>query len=268
MNSFVLNLALGGGLVIAGCFVLRRFLGRLWGAFAAFLLVSSGYFLLAAWNWPGADVATIHIAIFASIALTYSLLAAPTAAGAAGRPVWALWFIGALFVVVVAVNVTMVLLAEHGMPSGIVKVFLPDVTDETTVSSKFPGTVTPGAQKRELLYANHLQKLEQQSARGWQVEKGWVGRPEVGKEAVFRVRVQDARGTPLQGARLEGSFLRPSDRQADHSFTMSEIREGLYQTTVSLPLAGSWQLLLRIDWGGEQHEVRGTTAVHRVSTDS
>lgn len=267
MSSFLLSLLVGCVLLIPASLGFGRLFGRRRGAILALIVVVVVYLLLAARAWPGIDVVTIHLAIFASLSLTYVLLSGSPGTGRSRRPVWALVFIAALFAVVIVVNVALVFLAEHGMPSGIAALVLPEPASETVITSRFPGTVTPGTHKRELLYSNHLQKIEQQNARGWTIEKGWVGKPMAGQTAIFRVRIEDDAGQPLRGAELRGSFLRPSDSAADHSFSMSETLGGVYQTEVNLPLAGSWQLLLWIDWGDTRHELRGTTAVYQATAD-
>ena len=239
MTSFLLSLVVGSGLLILASVSLGRLVGRRRGTILALALVIPAYLLVAAMDWPGADVVTIHVAIFACISLTYALLSRPPGSGRKGGPVWGLVFIAAFFVVVIVVNVFLVYLAEHGMPSGVADLVFPKPDAETSITSRFPGTVTPGAHKRELLYDNYLQKIEQQTARGWRIEKGWIGKPTAGQAAVFQVRIEDAAGRPLRGAELKGNFLRPSDRAADRSFSMSETLEGVYQAEVELPLAGS-----------------------------
>jgi nitrogen fixation protein FixH len=267
MNSFLVSLIGGGVLLIVASSGFGRLLGRRWGALLALALVTSAYLILAVTAWPGVDVVTIHVAIYASISLTYVLLPRPADGDRQRGPVWGLVFIGGFFLVVIVVNVIFAILAQHGLPSGMAAMILPKPAAEVSITSMFPGTVTPGAHKRELLYDNHLQKLEQQTARGWRIEKGWVGKPVAGQAAVFQVRIEDSAGKPLQGAVLRGSFLRPSDRAEDRNFSMSEAPGGLYQTEIKLPLPGSWHLLLWIDWGEDRHELRGTTSVYQATGD-
>jgi len=268
MSSLLISLGGGSLLLIVACMGLGRRFGRRRGALMSAILVTAAYLLLAAARWPGVDVAAIHVALFATIALTFSLLPARGSRGARSRPAWGPVFIVVFFLVVVVVNVVFLLLAQHGLPSGIAALVLPRPAAEASFTSKFPGTVTPGTHKRELLYDRHLQRLDEQTARGWQIAKGWVAKPVAGQAAVFQVRIQDRSGQPVQGATVRGSFLRPSDRAADRSFVMSEARGGNYQTEISLPLAGSWHLLLWVEWGDDRHELRGTTAVLPAITGS
>ncbi len=268
MSSILVSLGVGSALLIVGCFVLGRFLGNRAGAVVAFTLVATAYLALAAVRWPGVDVAAIHVALFACIALTYSLLPRLADGERRGRLAWGPVFIVAFFAVVVSVNVVFLLLAEHGLPSGIAALMLPEPAAREAVTSRFPGTVSPGANKRELLYDRHLQRLDEQAARGWQVEKGWLAKPVAGQPAVFQVVIEDDNGRPLQGATVSGSFLRASDRSADRSFAMNEAGAGVYRSEVSLPLPGNWHLLLTIDWGNERHLLRGTTTVSAAAVES
>ena len=44
-------------------------------------------------------------------------------------------------------------------------------------------------------------------------------------------------------------------------FKLTETEPGLYQSTVTLPLAGRWNLVLRVRRGEDIHEVRAVTEI-------
>ena len=58
-----------------------------------------------------------------------------------------------------------------------------------------------------------------------------------------------------------GQFLRPSASALDVDFSLSEQTPGVYETTVRLPAAGTWNLLLQVRQGEELHEVSASTRI-------
>ena len=77
----------------------------------------------------------------------------------------------------------------------------------------------------------------------------------------FRVAVQTREGEPVFGATIGGQFLRPSNSQQDVAFNLVERTPGVYETELKLPLAGNWNLVLRIQKGENIHEVRALTQI-------
>ena len=73
--------------------------------------------------------------------------------------------------------------------------------------------------------------------------------------------VQTREGEPVSGATVAGQFLRPSSSQQDIAFALVESTPGVYEKELKLPLAGNWNLVLRIQKGEDVHEVRALTRV-------
>jgi nitrogen fixation protein FixH len=78
---------------------------------------------------------------------------------------------------------------------------------------------------------------------------------------VFQVRVLDRDGQPISDAAIEGQFMRVSDFNLDQSFAMHPVGGGLYQAEVTLPAAGRWDLLFRVQHGGHVFEQQASTRV-------
>ncbi|HPW63722.1 MAG TPA: FixH family protein, partial [Cyclobacteriaceae bacterium] len=79
--------------------------------------------------------------------------------------------------------------------------------------------------------------------------------------ALFRVAVQTREGEPLTGATVAGQFLRTSTSKLDVDFTLNETAPGVYESKVTLPAAGRWNLVLSIRKGDDLHEVQAGTTV-------
>ena len=139
----------------------------------------------------------------------------------------------------------LVVISSQGLPAPVADFLLPDSAARQQTRSVFPGTVANDFQKKERLYNEYLEQAKRQQQRGWQVNKGWLGKPVTGRPATFQVQVSEADGTPLQFAQVSGIFQRPSDSRPDYSFTMQEIEPGLYRVILALPEPGiyskSWR---------------------------
>jgi len=262
MNGGVAGLlsVLGGGVVTQVLlFVVLHRLVKLNGKAAALgvaLLTLLVYVPWAILTWPGADVFAIHLAIFLTVAYALGMVGARVGRGWH----WAPALIVGFFVIVVATNVVFLGVAERGM-TGLFARLLPSPQSGDVADSQFPGTVSHDYQEKEALYNEYLRQVEAQQTRGWSVRKGWRHPPVAGQPATFIVAVSDLQDAPVSGAAVRGTFLRTSNSREDLAFVMDEVAPGEYRTTVSLPLPGRWDLVLRIRQNDDLHEVRASTSV-------
>ncbi|MEJ2309207.1 MAG: FixH family protein [Gammaproteobacteria bacterium] len=241
-------------------FVLLRFLTKLDGKAMATIIALGVIGIFIPWviiNWPGGDVFAIEIGIFLVVAYVLGIIG--RRAGKSWH--WAPALIFGFFVIVVAVNVIFVTLAETGI-TGIFSKLLPEPQTSTVANSRFPGTVSHDFQEKEALYNAYLQDVREQQQRGWQVRKGWQHKPVVGEPELFMIEVRDREGMPVRGANVTGEFLRPSNSDDDFSFELDEAAEhGFYEKPLTMPRPGIWSLVLRITRGDDVHEIRATTSV-------
>ncbi|HEY9197847.1 MAG TPA: FixH family protein [Gammaproteobacteria bacterium] len=259
----LLTLPLGLTLQLLMFFVLWR--GLRMAAKAAALIVGllalALYVPYAILAWPGADVLALHLAVFLVAAYALGLITGyrETQSGAGGFH-WGPTLIIAFFVVLILFDAVLVVIATRGLPEPLARMFLPDTT-ERAVSSAFPGVVANDFQKKEALYNAYLEQVRAQQARGWAVRKGWVGDVHAGEPALFQVTVEDRNGAAVAGADVRGRFLRASDTRLDREIVLAEVKPGVYQGEVTLPVHGAWELMLEIRRGEDRHEIRATTAV-------
>lgn len=133
------------------------------------------------------------------------------------------------FAVVIAVNVTMARLA----------------------SSTFGGTVVDNSYVASQRFNAWLDKGAKDKALGW---KAHFGR---GGDGVTEVRLVDAAGAPIAGARVTVHAEHPLGARPPVEATLTETAPGLYRE--ALP-AGRWRLWLTAATRG--HEWRTTGEVH------
>ena len=269
MLQSLIALPLGAGAVVLLFLLLYR-LTPMSGKQAALVvaLISISVLLLySLLDWPGADVLAMYIAVLAVTAYLLGIIshAREQRSGDAAGGRWFHWapaIIVIFFVALFALDGVLVVISKEGLPEPIARMLLPESSSQQTVRSVFPGTVANDFQKKEALYNEHLQQVERQRARGWQVRKGWLQTPVVGTEVPFQVKVSEADGAPVQFAEISGLFQRPSDSRLDSTFVMQEIEPGLYRADLALPEPGVWNLVLKIRRGEQLHEVHASTSVN------
>ena len=272
MDNMVFTLV-GGIFVIAITFSLLYRLSNLGGKATAFimaLVVSFIYLTYAAIFWPGADVFAIHIAVYLVLVYVMGIITSQRDArkesGKSGFGLhWAPASITAFFIFLIIADSMFIMVATKGIDYDLAQWLLPKPQSGATVSSNFPGTVSNDYQEKEQQYNAYLNRVREQSERGWQVKKGWLGEPKVGQTSMFRVTVKDKQGKPVEKANVTGSFMRPGNVKVDQNFTMQEIAAGDYFIAVSLSEQGTWNLALKIVHPQGKHELVATTTVSAAS---
>ena len=224
-------------------------------------------FLYSLYNWPGADVLAMYVAVLSVTAYLLGIIANVWEKRRAEGSTETRWFhweptiIVMFFLTLFAADSVFVMVSSQGLSGPLAKRFLPEKAGDSTVSSTFPGVVSRNYQKKENAYNNFRQRMDSQHQRGWKVKKGWLGSVRAKQLAVFQVQVTDKDNTPLTGAQVEGIYMRPSDSRKDYEFTMIEKQDGIYQAEVTLPEPGSWSLALTVTKDDLRHELLGRTEV-------
>ncbi|MDZ7661762.1 FixH family protein [Thiohalophilus sp.] len=267
----ILYSLLGGVIAIAVGFALLYRFSRLDGKMVAVvvaLLVVGIYMPLVIIKWPGADVFAIHLAIYLVTVYVLGIISsqrdARRKAGESER--WFHWGPAAIvifFMVVIAVNSVYILMAQKGLDNKATHWLLPEPRAGGEVSSRFPGTVARDFRKQQDEFNQFQQRIQEQEARAWQIQKGWLGEALARQPSRFKLRVLDRDGTPIGDAEVSGVFLRPGDSRLDQPFAMQPQagEPGSYLADLVLPEAGRWELLLQVRRGKETHEIKATTRV-------
>lgn len=123
---------------------------------------------------------------------------------------------GALFSVMLAVNILFVVLA--------LKTFSGE-TDHAYINGlKFNETLAANARQTEL---------------GWKMALG-LERP-TGGGAVLEAHLTDKQGLPLVGASIKGSIGRTTDNKEDRTLTFTETAPGIYRAAIDQLRPGRWR---------------------------
>ncbi|HAS51216.1 MAG TPA: hypothetical protein DCS21_05540 [Gammaproteobacteria bacterium] len=259
MTDLLLGLGIGAALIVLANLGLIRFarVSAQWAATVTALTTVGLYVPYAILRWPGGDIFAIHLAIYLLAALACGMLFSIRSSGQGLH--WGPAMLIGFFIFVAVSGAVFIAVAEHGVPGWARDRLFPDSASHRETVSMFPGVISHDFHKKEALYNQYLQQVEQQRQRGWQVHKGWVGEPLVGEPALFRVAVKTREGEPVAGATVAGRFLRTSTSKLDVDFTLNETTPGVYESPVTLPVAGRWNLVLQVRKEAELHEVRANT---------
>jgi nitrogen fixation protein FixH len=136
------------------------------------------------------------------------------------------WLFVGGFVVVVAVNATMMWFAV----------------------GSFSGLYTSKPRERGLHYNSIVAEQRARDELGWRVEPVW--RPGTGR---LEIAVSDSAGQPLAGARVFVELVRPAEKRPPVGTTLAMIDAGRFAGYVDLPARGNWDLDIVIEHGADRY---------------
>lgn len=270
MSDLLVSL-LGGVALISIVFLLVHRFSQLNGKATALLLallVTGIYVPVSIMQWPGGDVFAIHIAIYLVTVYALGIITSQRDAQRAkgGRTFhWAPASIVGFFLLIMAVDSVFIMLAQRGVDNKLAQWLLPRPETGGKVSSHFPGTVSRDFKEREGEYNAYMERMAAQQQREWQIKKGWEATAVAGKPAIFILSVTDQTGQAIEGAAIEGKFMRPGNSKLDVPIVLTESEPGTYRTSLTLSQPGKWKLMLLIHKDDIVHEILATTTVAEAS---
>ena len=149
-------------------------------------------------------------------------------AGARTPGAWIPWLLGALFLIVVAVNGVMIWLAL----------------------TSWTGLATNRPYDRGLAYNRNLDAAIRQSALGWQPSLSVRAADGEGEVAL---ELRDREGLPVTDAEAAVVFERPTSEGSDFQVVLEALAPGSYRARFELPLPGVWNLHVTIRRGEDLH---------------
>ena len=215
---------------------------------------------LAIIYWPGGDVFAIHLAIY--MITVYGLAIIASAREKNSGVHWAPVTIIGFFVTLVLVDSFFVTIADKGLSSQVADLVLPKSDDDSKATFNYPGKVVHDYYQKEDLYNDYLENVEARKRSKWKIKKGWLTLPTVNENAIFQLQILNKDNISITKANISGKFIRYSDSRLDADFSMTHIKEGIYQVTINLPAPGRWGLVLKIKYGDITYELEGSTTVN------
>lgn len=276
MNNYNLLTTLGIGSLTAFFlffvfFKVLHWKGKM-AALATAALMLLLYIPLAVIYWAGIDVFAIHFAFFMMIPYGLGIITGVHDERREREGVdelkkgihWIPGLIIVFFILLAVVDSVIITFATSGLDGKLAKLVLPASLSGDSgrgIESKFTGTVSYDLQDEEEKFDQYVEQLKKQKKRGWQVSGGWINKPIVNQEAVFKLAVKNKAGEPINGAEIKVSFLRSSQMKKDQFYTLQEKTTGEYSETVKLLEPGCWKMLILIKRNDDVHEIRGDSEV-------
>lgn len=163
-----------------------------------------------------------------------------TSMQAGGRTgIWIPWAFFGLFLVVLAVNGTMIALAV----------------------STFTGMETTSAYKKGIDYNRRLAAATEQEKLGWQASLEATA-DKAGK-VMLTFALEDHMGAPITAADVRAHVDRPLQQGFEQFIAFDEISEGGYAVAVDLPLKGQWDIDLTANVRGQRYQLTERIQVSR-----
>ena len=111
------------------------------------------------------------------------------------------------------------------------------------------GLETESAYQKGLAYNDRLAEARAQTARGWQVDVAFAERAP--RRLAIALDLADRHGNPLERALVAATLLRPTHEGHDRRVALERRLHGRYAAEVELPLAGQWDVDLKVEAAGE-----------------
>nr|WP_241546841.1 FixH family protein [Thiohalobacter thiocyanaticus] len=210
----LITIPLGIVLQVVLFIALRCFAGMAAKSAAAVIgLLALGIYLpYAILTWPGGDVVAMHVALYAVTAYGLGLIVANREArlrqhgGSEGWFHWGPAIIIGFFVFLILFDTAFVVISQKGLPEPVAEWLLPRKEAGESITTNFPGVAARDYQEKQSHFNRFLEQHREQTERGWQVSKGWLGTAVAGRPSRFQVQVLDRAGQPVTGAGITGSF--------------------------------------------------------------
>jgi len=275
MNNYPLVTTLGLGSLLAFFlffvfFKLIRLGGKM-SALATAACMLLAYVPLAVIYWAGIDVFAIHFAFYMMIPYGLGIITGVheerrVSEGELKKGVhWIPALIIVFFLSIAVVDSFIISSATSGLNHALAKVLLPKAkSDEISgnISSQFTGAVSNNNQDEEKQFDEYVDKLNIQRKRGWKITGKWVNPPPmVNQPAIFTFTAKDKDGVAIKGATVTTDFRRASDMKKDTLVTFTEAANGIYSASITLPLAGCWDMKVLVKKGNDEHEIKGQTEI-------
>lgn len=148
------------------------------------------------------------------------------------RSRWIPWVFAGGFLLVVAVNATLIAFAV----------------------SSFTGLTTTEPYTKGLRFNEQIREAETYERLGWRVAARF--RPIAARHGTIEVKLADRDGAPLAGAVVSAEFSRPVEKDRDFTLTLRARGGGRYVAEADFPLAGIWDVKYRIEHGVESLKAR------------
>ncbi len=97
-----------------------------------------------------------------------------------------------------------------------------------------------------------LQQIEADRQLGWKIGVT-MDKPIPNQQQTLRFTLTDRAGQPVSGVEGTVTFYRPSGAKHDFTVQVNEVHKGIYESEVTLPLPGVWDLQFALAQGEKSY---------------
>lgn len=123
----------------------------------------------------------------------------------------------------------------------------------STAVDTSPGLVNEEYYKYGLQQNKIDKQYRQQAQRGWNIDLNLADSWDAGKAHQIQMTATDKDGNLLKGGFAEVTAYRPSDAKADILSQLNETKPGHYESSITLPMKGVWDINILFTHNGEKH---------------
>jgi len=117
-----------------------------------------------------------------------------------------------------------------------------------------PNLVVKDYYERGKNYFHDEDARKQAEASAWRLQLLLPDSMQANTPATCRLYVMDHQGKPIQAGSVHLSAYRPDNASYDFNVELNKVDTGTFAGPVSFPLAGNWDLIARIDAGGQRFD--------------
>jgi len=126
-----------------------------------------------------------------------------------------------------------------------------------------PNLVVPDYYEQGKKYFHDQHVRQEKLPTAWRLQLMLPDPMHVGTARVCRLYVMDHQGKPLRKGSVALKAYRPDNTNDDFSVTLKLVDAGTFAAKVSFPLPGIWDVIARIDAGGQHFDTAQRIFVQR-----
>ncbi len=132
--------------------------------------------------------------------------------------------------------------------------------------TSWTGLEVEGHYLKGVAYNDTLAHARAGEALGWNVDIDFMPATDSAFEEIkdgnLSVRITDRAGNPLENAKIDALFFRPTHEGFDRRLSLGSQGGGLYVAQASLPLAGQWDVRVLIRHGVDSYRAKRRIVVN------
>lgn len=205
--------------------------------------------------WPGGEVVSMHVAVFAATATVLTLLGSRKVDHS--EPMhWIPKLITGVFVLLFIVMANLMYISSRGVSPTVAEWLLPTPKKKahSEVHTAFPGVVAHQGDAASAVN-QHLKQLERQRQLGWMAVLSGLSQVMQNRDSIVTVTLTDKQNKPIADANVTISLLRPATAKDDqNSITMLPSGSGVYSARINLKDAGRWVAVVDVEKNGDTYQ--------------